>query len=170
MVPVSFMFPKWVPEHEISTQSGAAFLFWSGLCATFPTTCHWFGALQQVSSGQTSGGKFCVSKQLHKPATFLHTNEGFPYANRGAGSCLISCKGLVFRLNTSSAACCAHKILAIWSEHEPLCSWGETRTSSTSISPWSRALSYNPKRSLQGQPSVACWDAETNTFLQSPVW
>lgn len=97
-------------------QSRAAFLFWSGLCATFPTTCPWFVTLQQVSSGQTSGGKFCVSKQLHKPATFLHTNEGFPYANRGAGSYLISCKGLVFRLNTSSAACWAHKILAIWSE------------------------------------------------------
>lgn len=48
----------------------------------FPTTCHWFVTLQQVSSGQTSRGKFCVSKQLHKPATFLHTNEGFPYANR----------------------------------------------------------------------------------------
>lgn len=145
------MFAKWVPEHEISAcfRARAAFLFWSGLCASFPTTCHWFVTPQQVSSGQTSRGKFCVSKQLHKPATFLHTNEGFPYANRGAGSYLISCKDLVFRLNRSSAACSAHKILNICSEQVPLCSWGETTECCTSVSPYSCVLSHYPNRSLQ---------------------
>lgn len=140
-----FHFAKCVPEHEIS-RSFSAFLFWSGLCAVFPTTCHWFVTLQQVSSGQTSRGEFCVSTQLHKPATFLHADEGFPHANRGAGSYLISCKGLVFRLNTGSAACSAHKILAICSEQVPLCAWGETRECSTSAPPCSRVLSHHPNR------------------------
>lgn len=148
MVPISFISLNGYQnmKYQGALQSRAAFLFWPELRATFPTTCHWFVTLQQVSSGQTSRGKFCVSKQLHKPATFLHTDEGFPYANRGAGSYLISCKGLVFRLNTSSAACSAHKTISICSEQVPLCAWGETRECPTSAPPCSRVLSHNPNR------------------------
>lgn len=99
------------------------FLFWPRLCTRFPSTCHCnsdvrFVTLQQVSSGQTF-------LQI-----FLHTNDGFLYANRAA-SYLISCKDLVFWLDRSSAACCAHKVLAICSEQEPLCSWGEPGNAQT---------------------------------------
>lgn len=130
-------------------------LCWSGLCARFPTMCHCKGdvrflTLQQVSSGQTSRGKFCVSEQLHKQATFLHTNEGFLYA-KGAASYLVSCKDLVFWPNSSSATCRAHKVLAICSEQKPLCSWGETRERSISISLCSHVPSHHPNSSLQIQ-------------------
>ena len=125
------------------------FLFCSGLCARFPTTCHCnsnvrFVTLQQVSSVQTLRGKLCVSKQLHKQAAFLQTNEGFPYTNRGAASYPNSCEDLVFWLDRSSAACPAHKVLAICSEQEPLCSWCETRECWVSASLYSHALSHNP--------------------------
>lgn len=109
-----------------------------------------FLTLQQVSSGQTSRGKFCVSEQLHKQATFLHTNEGFLYA-KGAASYLVSCKDLVFWPNSSSATCRAHKVLAICSEQKPLCSWGETRERSISISLCSHVPSHHPNSSLQIQ-------------------
>ena len=90
-----------------------------------------------------------MREQLHKQATFLHTNEGFLYANRGVASYLISCKDLVFWLDRSSAACRAHEVLAICSEQEPLCSWGETRECSMSVPLCSHVPSHNPNSSLQ---------------------
>lgn len=141
---------------KVKYQSRAVFLFWSGQCATFPTACLWFVIPQQVSSGQTSRGKFCVStKQAHfctPMRDFLGKQRSRELPNSMQSPCLWAV------LQPAVLTRCFLQCL---------CAQGPKPGNAPPCISLFCALSHNANRNLQSP--VAWWDAEITTFLQTPV-
>lgn len=151
-------FGKWVLEYEISTCFRVELCFlqfpfcfgldWGPGFLQCTTVEAMWGLYNNSSAGLFRRGKFSVSKQLHEQATFLNTNEGFPYAKEAA-SYLISCKDLVFWQYSSSAASRPQGTCHLqWTRAFVFMQWIQGMLC-ISVSLYSCVLSHNLNSSLQ---------------------